>query len=242
MPKTTVLLIEDDCDMRKLLRLSLRDEGYRVLAAGTAERGLALFHREEPDLVVLDVVLPDMDGFDMCRVLRQESGVPVLFLTGRKSEFDKVLGLKLGADDYLTKPYSLKELLARLEVLQRRSKRQAAAKGTLLALGGVVLDPERRQVTVRGRRCDLPLKQFDLLRTLLESGGNVLSRAYLLRKVWGYAQAEELDTRTVDQHVARLRARLRNEGRLIETVAKAGYRIAPPNGKGAFSAGRGRPS
>lgn len=242
MPKASVLLIEDDRDMRNLLRLSLREEGYRVFAAATAERGMALFRREEPDLVVLDVVLPGMDGFDMCRVLRQESGVPVLFLTGRKSEFDKVLGLKLGADDYITKPYSLKELLARLEALHRRSKRQNRTRGTLLAAGGIVLDPERRQVTVRGRRCDLPLKQFDLLRTLLESGGNVLSRAYLLRKVWGYAQAEELDTRTVDQHVARLRAKLRREGDFIETVAKAGYRIAPPKGKNAFSASRGRPS
>lgn len=223
--KSTILVVEDEEPLRELLRFNLRQEGYRVLAAGSAERGLALLRADDADLIVLDVGLPGMDGLEMCRQVRRRRETPILFLTAKKDEADKVLGLKLGGDDYVTKPFSLRELLARIEALDRRARGGAGRGGRLLEAGGIRLDPDQREMTVRGRPASLSLKEFELMRLLLEASPRIVSRATLLKRIWGYARSMAVQTRTVDQHVALLRRKLGPERGLIETVPKGGYRI-----------------
>ncbi len=226
--KSTVLVVEDEDPLRELLRMNLRAEGYGVLTAATAERGLALFKSREPDLIVLDVMLPGMDGFELCRRVRMTRDIPVLFLTAKKSEVDKVLGLKLGGDDFVTKPFSLPELLARIEALDRRAQGTLRPKGRTLSAGGVTLDLEAREAFVRGKPVWLCPKEFELLRLFLSSRGRIFSRDQLMKKVWGYERSMKIETRTVDQHVAQLRKKLRLEKVLIETVSKGGYRLRAP--------------
>ena len=228
MKRSTILLVEDENPLRALLRLNLRGEGYRVLAAATAERGLALFKSREPDLIVLDVTLPGMDGFELCRRVRQSRDVPILFLTAKKSEVDKVLGLKLGGDDFVTKPFSLPELLARIEALDRRANGALRPNDRILSARGVTLDPDAREAMVRGKPILLCPKEFELLRLFLSSKGRIFSREQLMKKVWGYERSMKIETRTVDQHVALLRKKLRPEQALIETVSKGGYRLRAP--------------
>ncbi|MDO8757607.1 MAG: response regulator transcription factor, partial [Elusimicrobiota bacterium] len=221
-----LLVVEDDRNLVKLLKYNLEKEGYRVVSAADGEAGLAALRKERPDLVVLDAMMPKLDGFEFLKIIRRETRVPVLMLTARKEELDRVLGLELGADDYVTKPFGVRELVARVKALLRRAAPAGeSAPGGPLRAGGIMLDPERYEVAVRGKAVALTTKEFEFLKLLLSAGGRALSRDQLLEKVWGYDRSMEIDTRTIDQHVARLREKLGPEGAAVVTVKNVGYRI-----------------
>lgn len=219
----TVLVIDDEKDLVRLLRHSLEKSGYRVVAAPSAESGLKKLRAGEPDLILLDIMLPGMDGLEFLRALRRESDVPVILLSAKGAELDRVLGLKLGADDYVVKPFSLGELLARVAA---RLRKPAAKGGRTAALGALRVDFARHEVKVKGRAVRLATKEFRVLELLLEADGKVLSRDALLELVWGHDAGLDLDTRTVDQHIARLRRKLGGAGSLIVTVPNFGYKLA----------------
>ncbi len=222
-----VLLVDDDPVLLETLRYRLNQEGFEIVTAGDGEAGLEAARTEKPDLVVLDLMLPQLDGFDVCRILRRESNIPILMLTARESETDKVVGLELGADDYLTKPFSVRELIARLRALLRRSgPAEAPVKASVISLGGIEVDTARREARCRGRMLTLKPKEFDLLVFLMDNKGLALSRDQLLERVWGYEYAG--DTRTVDVHIRWLREKIEadpSRPQLIETVRGTGYRF-----------------
>jgi two-component system alkaline phosphatase synthesis response regulator PhoP len=223
----TILIVDDEPEMVRGLTDNLRFEGYRTLSATSGRDGLALALREVPDLVLLDVMMPEMSGWDVCRELRRRGvDVPVIMLTARGEEVDRVLGLELGADDYVTKPFSLRELLARVRaVLRRPGPRQ---KFEEFAFGEVRLQLRGRQAFRAGREVRLTRKEFDLLRYLVEHRGEVLTRDRLLEEVWGYERFPT--TRTVDAHVLRLRQKFEPDPEhpvYILTVHGQGYRFAP---------------
>ena len=220
-----VVVVEDDPAIANLLDMYLRKEGFRPLTAGDGERGLALVAQHDPVLAVLDIGLPDVDGFEVCRRMRAVSDVPVLFLTARDDEVDRIAGFDVGADDYVVKPFSPKEVVARVRAVLRRSR---AVSGTAPVVSGrLTIDLERHTVAVAGATAELTPKEFDLLRALAEARGRVLSREFLLDRVWGYAAAGEIESRTVDVHVRRLRVKLGDEGARITTVKGVGYRLEP---------------
>jgi len=221
-----ILVVEDDKDIVRLLKYNLEKEGYRVVTASDGETGLASARKERPELLILDVMIPKLDGFELLKMLRRETRAPVLMLTARKEEVDRVLGLELGADDYVTKPFGVRELLARVKALLRRAG-PAEAAASLLRAGGIEMDVERYEVRVRGKDVQLTSKEFEFLKVLLQAGGRALSRDQILEKVWGYDRSMEIDTRTVDQHVARLREKLGAESARVATVKNVGYRIKP---------------
>jgi len=223
-----ILVVDDDREIRTLLRDFLDKNGFAATAVADGQETRRALARERYDLVVLDLMLPGMDGLEVCRRLRAEgatAGVPVIMLTAKADEVDRVVGLELGADDYVVKPFSPKELVARVRAVLRRSRPPAEA-GVVLKAGTLALDAARHVVTVDARPLSLTPKEFDLLHALMESTGRVLSREQLLARVWGYAHAEEIESRTVDVHVRRLRAKLGTEhaGR-IKTVRGVGYRF-----------------
>jgi two-component system alkaline phosphatase synthesis response regulator PhoP len=223
---TSVLVVEDEPDIRDLLAFHLEREGFQVRLARTGTDGLRQVQAVAPDLIILDLMLPELDGLEVCRRLRRDpatSSIPVIMLTARGDEVDRVVGLELGADDYVTKPFSPKELVARVRAVLRRSRPGEAP--TSVSVGTLKLDFGRHIVTVRGREVSLAPKEFDLLRALVEARGRVLSREFLLDRVWGYARAGEIESRTVDVHVRRLRQKLDVEGCRILTVKNAGYRF-----------------
>ena len=224
MRSRKILVIEDEAPIVRLLKYNLEREGYEVRAARDGEDGLKRFRSLRPDLVILDLMLPKADGLDLCRIMRSESRAALLILTARKEEADRVVGLELGADDYVTKPFSVRELLARVKALIRRSGGLPPA-GQPMRFGSVALDPERHEVTVGKRPVHLSSKEFALLKTLAEAGGRVMEREKILETVWGYERSSEIDTRTVDQHVARLRAKLGPESARIVTVKSIGYKL-----------------
>jgi two-component system alkaline phosphatase synthesis response regulator PhoP len=227
--KPLVLLVDDERAIVESLRYALEKEGYDVLEAGDGGEALDLARAKSPDLILLDIMLPGMSGFEVCRVLRQESTVPILMLTARGDEPDRVVGLDLGADDYITKPFSLREVLARIRAALRRA--QAAAEGEarvreeIIRVGEISMDLARHEVKVRDQPVALPPRQFDLLRAFLANPGRVLSRALLLQEVWGYDFTG--DDRTVDVHVRWLRRKLQEAGSpaAIETVRGVGYKL-----------------
>lgn len=226
MPKAKILLVEDERDMAFILSKTFSTEGFAVRVARTAEDGLRLARRWKPDLIVSDIMLPRMDGLAMVQTLRQESQVPVLFLTARRDEADRIRGFKVGADDYLSKPFSMHELLARARaVLRRRDAGQAAVRKGPFKFGAVEVDYERGEVRVNGRYRHLAPREFQLLKMLIDAEGRVLSRENLLKNIWGYDEAIGVATRTVDQHVARLRGKLAGEKRRLVTVKNFGYRL-----------------
>lgn len=224
--KGRLLLVEDDKDLVRLVRYNFEKEGYRVTVCGDGESALACARKEKPDVILLDVMLPKMDGLEVCRAMRQESRVPIIFLTAKKTEMDRILGLKLGGDDYVTKPFSVGELLARVEALLRRAGAPGQAQPESgVRIGELRVDFERHEVWVKGKPVDLTPKEFEFLKLLIEAKGKVLSRDLLLERVWGYDKSMEIDTRTVDQHIARLRRKLKSEGHRIATVTHVGYKI-----------------
>ncbi|MBI3553618.1 MAG: response regulator transcription factor [Elusimicrobia bacterium] len=224
MTMTTILIVEDEKPLVKILKYNMEKEGWRAVSCDDGEKGLDAFKRERPDLVILDLMLPKLDGFEFCRRVRSQSKTPILMLTARKEEVDSILGLELGADDYVTKPFSVRELTARIKaILRRTGAGEASAAG--LRAGGIELDAERYETRIKGKSVALSTKEFELLKCLLEAGGRALTREQLLEKVWGYEKGLELDTRTVDQHVKRLREKLGSEANRVLTVKNVGYRL-----------------
>lgn len=221
-----LLVIDDEANLRHTLGYALRQEGYEVLTADDGERGLEAFRESRPDAVILDVMLPGLDGLEVCRRLRRESDVPILMLTARDTELDTVVGLEVGADDYLAKPFSMRELIARVRAMLRRTRRGAEETPERLEAEGLLLDASRHRVTRDGQEVTLKPKEFDLLRYLMANAGRVLGRDQILARVWGYEYGG--DTRTVDTHVKTLRERLGDRAerpRWIETVRGVGYRF-----------------
>jgi phosphate regulon transcriptional regulator PhoB len=221
-----VLVVEDEPDIRNLIVHHLTRDGFRCQAVGSGAEALARLRSMPPDLVVLDLMLPGMDGLEVCRRLRAEpatAGVPIIMLTAKADEVDRVVGLEMGADDYVVKPFSPKELVARVRAVLRRARPDEVSRP--LTAGAVSLDAARHLVTVAGQPVELTPKEFDLLQALLEAAGRVLSREHLLNRVWGYAHADEIESRTVDVHIRRLRAKLGPEERRIATIKGVGYRF-----------------
>jgi len=225
---TKLLVVDDEPNIIELNRMYLEGAGYQVVTARTGPEALDRFRSERPDLVVLDLMLPGIDGLSICREIRQQGATPIIMLTARTEDVDRIVGLELGADDYVTKPYNPRELVARVRAVLRRTNPPAetAAPATVLQLGDVALDPARRTVTVSDEPISLRTKEFDLLQCLLEHQGLVLSREQLLSQVWGYDYAGE--TRTVDVHVAGLRKELRASNVAVETVWGIGYKLVGP--------------
>ena len=223
---TRVLVVEDEESFSEALAYMLRKEGYEVAVAATGPDALEEFDRSGADLVLLDLMLPGLPGTEVCRQLRQRSKVPVIMLTAKDGEVDKVVGLELGADDYVTKPFSSRELVARIRaVLRRGSELDELTPGTVEA-GPVRMDVERHVVTVDGRSAPMPLKEFDLLELLLRNAGRVLTRMQLIDRVWGSDYVG--DTKTLDVHVKRLRAKIEPDPanpRYLVTVRGLGYKF-----------------
>jgi two-component system, OmpR family, response regulator len=218
--KGTIVVVDDEPNIADLVDLYLAREGFRVLKTGTGEAGLQAVKDHRPRLVVLDVGLPDVDGLEVCKRLRATSQIPVIFLTARDSEVDRVLGLELGGDDYLTKPFSPAELVARVKAVLRRVDGGPAAE--VMQAGEVAIDAGRREVRVAGEPVEFTTKEFDLLRYLAERPGLALSRQQILDGVWGYEWYG--DARTVDVHIAQVRKKLGDTVE-ITTVRGVGYRL-----------------
>lgn len=222
----TILVIEDDAHIMLGLRNNLRYEGYEVLTAPDGERGVELAMRKKPDLIVLDVMLPKMSGFEVCKALRvRQIEMPIIMLTARDQEIDKIMGLDMGADDYVTKPFSIRELLARVKAALRRQRKQEEGTGPL-CFDDVVIDAEARQVTKSGEQVSLTAREFDLLKLFVTSPNRVLSRELILNRVWGYDYFGT--TRTVDNFITRLRQKLEddpNHPQRIVTLRGVGYKF-----------------
>lgn len=223
--KGRILSIEDSPDLSRLIRLTLESENYEVVSAKSGESGLRLALKLQPDLVVLDMGLPGMNGLEVLKSLRVRGRVPVIVLTGSRKEIDCVVGLKLGADDYLIKPVSMPELAARVEAVLRRSAPMSPRAASPEARGGLRLDARTHEVVVAGKPLLLDPKEFHILRLLLEAHGRVVGRHELLLEVWGYMKDLGMDPRMVDQYVSRIRRKLKAEGRRIVTVPTIGYKI-----------------
>jgi two-component system response regulator RegX3 len=230
----TVLLVEDEHSFVEALTVGLKREGFRVQVAQDGAEALDLFDAVRPDLVLLDVMLPKISGIDVCRELRRRSQVPIIMVTAKGSEIDTVVGLEVGADDYVAKPYRLRELVARMRAVLRRrgtdsAARASAADGEALEVGDVRLDPERHEVEVRGDPVRLPLKEFELLELLLANAGRVLPRETLIDRVWGADYVG--DTKTLDVHIKRLRAKVEEDPSSptrIVTIRGLGYKYDAP--------------
>jgi two-component system, OmpR family, response regulator RegX3 len=226
MPK--VLIVEDEPSLVDALDYGLSSEGMDVVSAADGQTGLDLFDRERPDIVILDVMLPGLSGTDVCKRLRAKSAVPIIMVTAKDSEIDKVVGLELGADDYVTKPFSMRELAARVRaVLRRHGEGEVPEPGAPVEAGGVRVDPERYEVNVRGKPVELPPKEFALLELFVRNTGRVLTREILIDRVWGADYVG--DTKTLDVHVKRLRGRVEvepHDPRLIVTVRGVGYKFS----------------
>lgn len=225
MTKTIILLVEDDKDLAQILRFNLSSEGYGVLRANNGKTGLQMALKHKPDLIITDILLPKMDGLELIGALRQEMQTPVILLTAKTKEVDRILGFKIGADDYLTKPFSVRELLCRVKAVLRRLDRRADARSAPKRIGGIEIDFGRHEVRVNGKHRHLAPREFELLAILIEANGKVLSRERLLKRIWGIDKSMDISTRTVDQHVARLRRGLLAEKRRVVTVKNLGYRI-----------------
>jgi DNA-binding response OmpR family regulator len=218
---TTLLLVDDEKNIIELERLYLDKEGFQIQVAYDGKSALDQFHAHKPDLIVLDLMLPGLDGWQVCRRVRQESDTPIIMLTARDQDIDKIVGLEIGADDYLTKPFNPRELVARVKAILRRTV--PTIKTQRLSVGDLVLDMDRREVTAAGKPVELRTKEFDLLAVLMQNHGIVLTRERLLAIAWGFDFPGE--TRTVDVHVAHLRKKLAGAQTQIETVSGVGYKL-----------------
>ncbi|MCC6435284.1 MAG: response regulator transcription factor [Acidimicrobiales bacterium] len=226
-----MLLVEDEESFVDALTIGLRREGFRVEVARDGHEALQRFEQVRPDLVLLDVMLPRRSGVDVCRELRRSSTVPIIMVTARSGEIDAVVGLEVGADDYVTKPYRMRELVARMRAVLRRTAETAddpAEPADRLEAGPVVMDLDRHEVTIRGEPTALPLKEFELLACLLEHAGRVLTRETLIDRVWGINYVG--DTKTLDVHIKRLRAKVELDPanpEHITTIRGLGYKFVP---------------
>ncbi|WP_281711928.1 response regulator transcription factor [Dermacoccus nishinomiyaensis] len=223
---TRILIVEDEESYSEPLAYMLKKEGYEAVVAATGPEGIDTFERGGADLVLLDVMLPGMSGVDVCRELRSRSSVPIIMLTAKDSEIDKVVGLEMGADDYVTKPYSGRELLARIKAVLRRRGEAEAGESDELVVGRVAMDVERHVVTVGGKGVAMPLKEFELLEMLMRNEGRVLTRMQLIDRVWGSDYVG--DTKTLDVHIKRLRAKIEPDPgspQHILTVRGLGYKL-----------------
>ncbi len=227
MQMAKILVVDDDVLLRRSLKYRLEREGYIVTTADCGEDGLTLARTTQPDLVLLDIGLPDRDGLDVARAMQREINMPIIFLTGRGQETDIVVGLETGAEDYITKPFGMRELLARVRVVLRRAERTPLAPSDdPLSVGDVQLDPRAREVRVRGKLIELPPKEFDLLRLLMANAGTVLPTDYLLDAVWGEEFAGALQVLYV--HIGWLRERIESDPRrprYVQTVRGVGYKF-----------------
>ena len=219
-----ILVVDDEANIIDLVKLYLEREGFKVESASDGVNACEKIHTDEPDLVVLDIMLPGMDGFEVCRKTRAKSEVPIIMLTARDEDFDKIVGLELGADDYMTKPFNPRELVARVKAILRRVDRVERTDDRPLQAGDIKIDPARREVIVAGEPVALRAKEFDLLVTFFEHRGLVLTREQLLNLVWGFDFYGQ--TRTVDVHVAHVRKRIAGSQSVrIETVTGVGYKL-----------------
>jgi DNA-binding response OmpR family regulator len=221
-----ILLVEDEKTLAKALKFNLEKEGFRVEVAFDGEEALNAMSRKEPDLVILDLMLPKIDGYEVCRSIRRSSDVPIIMLTARDEDIDKILGLELGADDYMTKPFNTRELLARIRAILRRTVQQAAAAKNFIKIGDLQIDAIKRKVTVKGREVTLTSREFNLLSLLASNPGKVYSREELLEEIWGDDYSG--DVRTVDVHIRHLREKIEEfpaEPNIILTVWGAGYKF-----------------
>ncbi len=224
MPGELILLVDDEANIVQLARMYLERDGYRVAAVGDGKAALQEVERLKPALMVLDLMLPELDGLEVCRRLRsQENDTPILMLTARDEDVDKILGLELGADDYMTKPFNPRELVARVKAILRRGVRADKPVKEPLHVGDLVIDPPSREVTVNGKSIDLRAQEFDLLLVFAEHKGLVLTREQLLEQAWGYEYYGL--SRTVDVHVGHLRRKLNDSQVRIETVTGVGYKL-----------------
>jgi DNA-binding response OmpR family regulator len=219
-----ILIIEDEKDIVRLLKYNLEKEGHTTVAAYDGESGLNLARQEKPDFIILDLMLPKLDGMQVCRAIRAEMSVPIIMLTAKKEEIDRIVGLELGADDYVTKPFSVRELLARIKSILRRTK-SATKEEAVFQAGTLTIDFHRYTVQIKGKPVALSSKEFEFLKILAQANGKALTRDQLLEKVWGHDPSMEIDTRTIDQHIARLRDKLGPEAQRVITVKNVGYRF-----------------
>ncbi len=220
------LIVDDEQAIVDLVRHHLEKEGIVCLEASEGETALQLARTERPDLLVLDLMLPGIDGLEICRLLRREpttAAMVMIMLTAKAEEVDRVVGLEMGADDYVVKPFSPRELVARVKAVLRRGRDPQT--GTIRRIGTLEVDDAKHQVRLAGQVVDLTVKEFDLLSALMQAKGRVLNREQILEVVWGYANAVDVESRTVDVHVRRLREKLRDESRRIVTVKGVGYRF-----------------
>jgi DNA-binding response OmpR family regulator len=224
VPNELILLVDDEPSIIQLARMYLEREGFRVQSVNDGEAALDQAAQQQPALVVLDVMLPKLDGFEVCRRLRaSQNPAAILMLTARDEDIDKILGLELGADDYLTKPFNPRELVARVKAILRRGDRKEADIAQPIHIGDLMIDPARREVRLAALGLDLRAQEFDLLLTLAEHRGLVLSREQILQKAWGFDFYGQ--TRTVDVHVAHLRRKIEESSVKIETVTGVGYKL-----------------
>ena len=217
-----ILIIEDESDVAGLLEMALRKAGFKASTAGDGASGLQKARDNRPDFIILDLMLPKMSGLEVCRILKGDGAtahIPILMLTAKAEEIDRIVGLEFGADDYVTKPFSPREVMLRIRAILRRGEKPVET----LKAGSIAIDPARHQVRVSGKRVHLTSLEFKLLRTLIQRRGRVQDRDKLLNDVWGYESV--IDTRTVDTHVRRLREKLGKAGDVIETVRGFGYRL-----------------
>lgn len=222
MAQETILVVDDEKHIVELTKLYLEKNGYHVEEAYDGAEALAKIESLRPALIVLDLMLPEMDGWEVCHQVRKESDVPIIMLTARTNDVDKIVGLELGADDYLTKPFNPRELVARVRAVLRRYEK-AAGPEQVIRIGQVTIDPQQREVTVGDKLVELRTQEFDLLLTLAQHKGIVLSREQLLELAWGFDFYGQ--TRTVDVHIAQLRKKLADSGLIIDTVWGIGYKL-----------------
>ena len=223
---TKVLVVEDERSLREPLVYLLEKEGYEVVEAEDGSQAIKLFEASGADIILLDLMLPEVNGNEVCRVIRQTSAVPIIMLTAKDSEIDKVVGLEIGADDYVTKPYSTRELLARMKAVLRRKVEPAVVSTGLLEAGSIRMDVERHIVTVNGNKVSMPLKEFELLELLLENVNRVLTRGQIIDRVWGSNYYG--DTKTLDVHIKRIRSKIEEDPARpvhLMTVRGLGYKF-----------------
>lgn len=228
MSQKRILIVDDEEHILELIRFNLEKNGFDVLIKDNGEDCINLLEKERVDLVVLDLMLPGMDGLEVCKSIRRIEGLeklPIIMLTARSEETDRILGLELGADDYMAKPFSVRELIARIKAVLRRSEDKQVVKQKILKVKNLIMDTEKHEVTVDGNPTELTLKEFELLKILIENRGKVLSRNLLLDEVWGYDYFGE--TRTVDVHIRHLRKKIGDDetGDFIETIRGVGYKM-----------------